>query len=126
MKRSAALLFVLLTTSIFSIEIPFEIVKQEDLQQEEDDFLVDVKLTSPFRQDQKVVNVIIGSNEEEFRVLIDTGSTELWVHSTDCRRCLSHQKKFNKLASSSFIDKRVKREILTTGERVFQEMVLVL
>jgi hypothetical protein len=48
------------------------------------------------------VRFTIGSNREDFNVIIDTGSLLLWIPSNDCYRCASQIKKYNERSSTSY------------------------
>jgi hypothetical protein len=53
---------------------------------------------------QYFATVKLGSNEQEFTVVPDTGSSNLWVYSSKCHSvaCLTH-KKYNAKKSSSYV-----------------------
>ena len=46
-------------------------------------------------------NMAIGSNKQEFKILLDTGSMMFWIPSTMCHDCPS-QAKFNNEQSKTF------------------------
>jgi hypothetical protein len=52
---------------------------------------------------QYYTNLIIGSNKQEFSVIIDTGSNVLWLPSSNCQveNCRNYTEKFSFLESSS-------------------------
>ncbi|EJC99573.1 endopeptidase [Fomitiporia mediterranea MF3/22] len=58
---------------------------------------------SDFMNVQYFTNVTLGSPPQEFRVILDTGSSNLWVPSTKCRSfgCSMHAK-YNSSASSTY------------------------
>ena len=48
------------------------------------------------------VNLSIGSNQEELTVIIDTGSTILWLPSSKCYKCSKQMKKFEESLSFTY------------------------
>jgi len=52
---------------------------------------------------QYFINITIGSDDQEFTVVPDTGSSNLWVYSSDCHNaaCLTHSK-YNSSKSTSY------------------------
>ncbi|EQC42048.1 hypothetical protein SDRG_00891 [Saprolegnia diclina VS20] len=53
-------------------------------------------------QSQYSVNVSIGTPSQTFDLIIDTGSSDLWVQGTDCTQCYVGPK-FNSSQSSTFV-----------------------
>jgi len=62
-----------------------------------------IKLTN--LGDQFVGDIGIGSPEQKFTVMFDTGSSTLWVPEDKCKACLNHTK-FSPTHSSSFLGKQ--------------------
>lgn len=50
------------------------------------------------------INFKIGSNKDKFNVIIDTGSTILWLPSYSCYKCTSNIKKFNEYLSNTYVN----------------------
>jgi len=61
-----------------------------------------------FQNAQYFGNVEIGSPKQTFRVIFDTGSSNLWVPKEGCKHCgskwLGKKEKFNPLSSSTFVE----------------------
>ncbi len=53
---------------------------------------------------QYFINVTLGSNDQEFTVVPDTGSSNLWVYSSNCHSaaCLTHSK-YNSSKSTTYV-----------------------
>ncbi|KAL4427401.1 hypothetical protein ABPG74_009673 [Tetrahymena malaccensis] len=64
--------------------------------------LTEIALTDNYKS-YYYVNLQIGSPPQNFKLSVDTGSSDLWVQSIDCKQstCLKHQR-FNYTASSTF------------------------
>ncbi|EAR83040.1 eukaryotic aspartyl protease (macronuclear) [Tetrahymena thermophila SB210] len=68
----------------------------------EQDNLTEIDLTDNYKS-YYYVNLQIGSPPQNFKLSVDTGSSDLWVQSIDCKEssCVKHQR-FNYTASNTF------------------------
>jgi Eukaryotic aspartyl protease len=63
--------------------------------------IIGVSLTN-YQNVQYFGKIKIGSNLQEFNVIYDTGSSQLWLPSVDCIHCRKYGSKFDYNISSSY------------------------
>lgn len=64
-------------------------------------------------------SLIVGSQKQEFSVIIDTGSNILWLPSTDCLECRNYTNKYN--SSESLSSKNLNKTVNITYGKGFVE-----
>ena len=65
-------------------------------------FSQEIDINKNMMSDLFTINLKMGSNNDEFNLVIDTGSTVLWLPSSTCYRCSSSIKKFETQLSYSY------------------------
>ncbi|OMJ75452.1 hypothetical protein SteCoe_25421 [Stentor coeruleus] len=63
-------------------------------------------------------NLTIGTPPQNFSLIIDTGSSYLWIESSSCVLCVSFPHKFNSQVSSTFENKNIKKTFQYGGGEV--------
>lgn len=100
--------------NINSINIPFTIDNtnylNDNIDNNDEDFLVDIPIRRSLNEDSKIMNINIGYPQQHFVVNIDTGSFDLWVHTDKCKGCLTSQRLYNPSKSTSLLKETTREE----------------